>query len=143
LEVFECDWEISVRANHETLVPDAFLVYRTPDLDVHAFLEADLGTEGTKFFGQKVDRYLRTWRSGTWQTAYPLWPVVLVVTPATSRARQLKEATERVIAAQPDAGRVREGTEFNFAVLDDVHNRGVLAPIWLRAGAGPDPKLMI
>ena len=31
-----------------------------PGAELTAFLEVDLGTEGTRFFGRKIDRYLDT-----------------------------------------------------------------------------------
>lgn len=132
LLAFECDWEISQRIGKELLVPDAFLIYGGTTLELHAFLEVDLGTEGSRFFQQKVERYLALLRSGTWQRTLKVWPIVLTVAPTATRAALLKRATEAVLSEQ-DAEDVT-ATEFAFASVTELLEQGPLARIWAVAG---------
>lgn len=131
---FECDWEVAERLGPTVVVPDAYLVYETPLVELHAFVEADLGTAGSKFFARKVANYLALWRGRRWRDADGLWPTVLVVTPDQRRSSLLKRATEAVITGEPDADRVRAATEFAFAPLASITNEGPLARTWEVAG---------
>ncbi len=38
------------------MVPDARIVYATCDRELDALIEVDLGTEGTRFFGRRIER---------------------------------------------------------------------------------------
>ena len=42
--VWESDWEITQRIGHETIIPDAFVIYGSESTELHAFVEIDLGT---------------------------------------------------------------------------------------------------
>ncbi len=139
LLAFECDWEIGQRIGNDFLVPDAFLIYGSADLELHAFLEVDLGTAGSRVFQRKVVRYLELFGSGSWQRTLSVWPTVLTVAPTPTRTALLKHATEAVLSDQdPD---VRRATEFAFASLSDLVGHGPLARIWMVAGCSGRHKL--
>jgi len=132
LASFECDREAAQRIGSKTLVPDAFLIYEAKDVELHAFLEVDLGTVGSRQFARKVETYLSLWRTGAWQEAHGLWPTVLVVVPDEARLRLLLRATEALLRRQPDE--VAAQTEFAFATASDIRAKGPLSPIWEVAG---------
>ena len=132
--VWESDWEIAQRIGHETLIPDAYLVYGSDTTEIHAFVEIDLGTAGSRFFQSKVDRYLKLYRSAIWQRSIEIWPVVLTVTPTATRSALLKRSTETVLRAEPQRERLMQETEFAFTELERVVTDGPLAPIWQLAG---------
>lgn len=127
---WEADWQARHRVRSSVLVPDAYFVYATPDLELSAFLEIDLGTEGSRFFARKIVSYLELARSGNWREVFESWPLVLVVTPTERRAEALRRATEAVIARQPDADRIRARTAFGFAALPQLLAAGPLEAIW-------------
>jgi len=134
LFAYECDWEAAQRVGTSIVVPDAYLIYATGLIELHAFVEVDLGTEGSKFFARKIATYLALFRSGRWREASEIWPIVLVVTPSERRADFLKRTTETLIVAQPDRKQLERGTEFAFAALGEIKDHGPLAAIWKVAG---------
>jgi len=136
---FECEWEVAVRLEGGTLVPDAYLIYETDEVELHAFVEVDLGSSGSRHFASKISRYLLLWREGSWRRRFDLWPTVLVVAPDEARVKLLARTTEAVLRTQPEA--VAEATEFAFASLAAVR-QDPLGPIWQVAGrAGRHPLL--
>lgn len=139
---FETDWETAQHIGSTILVPDAQLLYATRELELHAFLEVDLGTAGSKFFRRKIDRYLALYRDGSWRKTLTLWPTVLTVTPTATRAALLKRTTEAVLTAQPDAADLRAGVEFAFTSLPQLRDHGPLAAIWHVAGC-PDQHALL
>lgn len=139
LAEFLCDWEIRQQFDNAAIVPDAFLIYASSAIEVSAFVEVDLGTEGMKFFTKKVERYLDFRRSGAWEKPYGVWPVVLVVAPTRARTTLLKAAAERVLDARPQEAGV---TEFLFAAIGTLRERGPLGDIWQMAGAD-DPQTLL
>ncbi|MGH3442622.1 MAG: replication-relaxation family protein [Nitriliruptorales bacterium] len=130
---WECDWQAAQKLRRSAVVPDARLVYATADYEVDAFLEIDLGSEGTRFFGGKIFRYLELFRSGEWRDQLALWPVVLTVAPSESRAAAVARSTETVLGVQPDRDRLLAQTEFAFAALPAVVS-DPLAIVWRIAG---------
>jgi len=126
---WESDWQARHRVRSSVLVPDAYFVYATPDLELSAFLEIDLGTEGSRFFACKILSYLELARAGDWREIFESWPLVLVVTPTERRAEALRRATEAVIARQADAERIRGRTAFGFAAIGQVIE-GPLDAVW-------------
>lgn len=132
---WECDWQAAERVGSSLVVPDAHLVYATAQYELDAFIEIDLGTEGSRFFARKISRYLELFRSGSWKPNLSSWPVVLTVTKTGVRAAALKRATEALVAAQPDATNLRVATEFAFGSLTDLLGQdGPLGDIWQMAG---------
>lgn len=131
---FECDWEAAQRFGTSVVVPDGFLVYANRQTELHAFVEVDLGTMGSKFFARKIASYLGLFRSGRWRSVTDVWPTVLILTPSKRRAELLKHATETLITSQPDSTQLERGTEFAFAGLSEMKDPGPLAPIWAVAG---------
>lgn len=133
---WEADWQVRQRVRSSVLLPDAYFVYATPDVELSAFLEIDLGTEGSRFFARKILSYLDLARSGNWRDVFESWPLVLVVTPTERRAEALRRATEVVIARQADAERIRGRTAFGFAAIGQLLERGPLETIWHFNDAG-------
>ncbi len=128
---WSCGWEAAQRFGSGHVVPDARLLYQTAEWVLDAFLEVDLGSEGTRFFARKVERYLDLYRSGEWRQQLTSWPVVLTVAHTEARASALRRATESVLAAPWDVGE----TEFDFAAMPDLLGPlGPLGPIWQVAG---------
>lgn len=127
---WESDWQARHRVRSSVLVPDAYFVYATPDLELSAFLEIDLGSEGSRFFARKILSYLDLARSGNWREVFESWPLILVVTPTERRADALRRAAEAVIAREVDAERIRSRTAFGFAALPRLLAAGPLGPIW-------------
>jgi hypothetical protein len=139
---FECDWEAAQRSGSSIVVPDAYLVYASRLTELHAFVEVDLGTAGSKFFARKIAAYLALYRSGRWREASDIWPTVLVITPTERRAELLKHATETLLSAQPDSKQLERATEFAFAALPGLKDEGPLAAVWSVAGrTGKQPLL--
>lgn len=128
---WSCDWEIEQRMEATRLVPDAFFVYQAHGLELHAFVEIDLGSVNSKAFATKIGRYLDLFTSGTWEGRLSVWPTVLTLTPDAARARLLRRATESALAAH--GGGVDAATEFAFAIQEDAC-RDPLGPIWETAG---------
>ncbi len=133
LLAWECDWQAATRIGSTIVAPDARLVYATKDHEIEALVEIDIGTEGTRFFGGKMRRYIELFRSGQWQKLMVQWPVVVTVTRSEARAKDLRHCTEMVLRSQPDRGRLLAQTEFAFAALDQV-TADALGIIWLIAG---------
>jgi len=136
LRVFECDWEVARWLVGSRVVPDAYLRYTTAHHQIRAFVEADRGTEGTKFFRGKIERYCDLHRRGGWQErgdpATPSrWPLILTVTRTVGRAVELRRSTEAVLQRLCEHGIC---AAFRFAALDDLRQRGPFAEIWTVAG---------
>lgn len=131
---FENDWAVALKLDSSFVVPDAYLVYSTGVAILHAFIEVDLGTEGTRFFRRKVERYIRLYQSARWSKELTIWPTILVVTETSARATMLQEATEAALSA-PFLERVARAMSFRFATLADlVRPNGLFAAIWRVAG---------
>jgi len=77
LLVWECDWQVSETLGRLPVLPDARLIYEIGQRRIHAFIEADRGSERSAYFGRKVDRYLDLYRDGRWRAHLPVWPLVL------------------------------------------------------------------
>jgi len=131
---WNCDWRATQRLGTSAVVPDAHFVYATPDRELEAFLEVDLGTEGTQFFARKMRGYIELFRSGSWRDRFPTWPLILVVTPTEARIAAIKRATENVIEREPDAAKLQTQFEVAFAALPKVVAESPLAAIWNVAG---------
>jgi hypothetical protein len=101
------------------------------------FLEVDRATERPAAFGRKIAAYLEWHWTGRWREQFTIWPVVLVVTPTAVRATALRRATETLLTGWGSAG-----TEFRFAPLGHLQDRGPFDEIWQVAGrAGLHPLL--
>jgi hypothetical protein len=112
------------------LLPDLYLTYAVDDIEVHSFVEVDLGSEGSRVIATKIDQYLQLWRTGTIHERLGLWPVVLWVTTNPTRARLLRRAIERVIGDQADVDQIARGTEFAVTTFADLFDGGPLGRIW-------------
>lgn len=97
-----------------------------------AFVEVDLGTEGTRFFASKVDRYIGARYDGDWRAQLPRWPMTLTITPTAARAASLYDAATARLEANPySAG----GMVFKFCAIDALlGDSGVFGARWRVAG---------
>ncbi len=127
--LWECDWRTAARLGPDAVMPDARLVYGVDRRQIHAFIEADRGSEGTGFFERKIRRYLDLCRSGAWRNHLPVWPLVLTVTPNERRATELRRATAAFLSTQNEGPWIARA--FRFGVLDEVRGvPGPLSEIW-------------
>lgn len=132
LELWECDWQTGLKLGSKKLLPDARLVYRLGRVLLDAFVEVDLGTEGTRFFAGKVDRYISARYEGDWRAHLPRWPMALTITPTAARAVSLWEATTARLKAHPWSS---GGMVFKFCAIDALlGDPGVLGARWRVAG---------
>jgi hypothetical protein len=132
LELWECDWQTALKLGSKTLLPDARLVYRLGRVLLDAFVEVDLGTEGTRFFAGKVDRYISARYDGEWRAHLPRWPMTLTITPTAARAASLYDAATARLESHPySAG----GMVFKFCAIEALLGEpGVLGARWRVAG---------
>ena len=100
LALWEADWQIAMRVGDRAVIPDARLAYRVGEWRDHLFIEADLGTEGTRFFARKIGRYVDLYQRGTWREFLRVWPRILTVTLTDGRAASLHRATEAMLNSQ-------------------------------------------
>ena len=114
------------------VAPDAKLTYQRGGRRTHAFIEADRGSEGTRFFGRKIERYLDLYRDDS-RLPFPVWPLILTVALTEARVSELRHATEVAVRARPQVSRVAGA--FRFTSLDTL--RGDVGPfgeIWQVTG---------
>jgi hypothetical protein len=130
---WECDWQLAESLGRLPVVPDARLVYEAERTRIHAFIEADRGSEGTRYFGRKIDRYVDLYRGGGWRARLPVWPLILTVVPNETRASELRHATEVIVQARAEGRRIIRA--FRFTSLDALRgDAGPFAEIWQVAG---------
>jgi hypothetical protein len=130
--MWECDWQVLESLGRLPVAPDARLTYQRSGIRTHAFIEADRGSEGARFFGRKIDRYLDLYRDDS-RLPLPVWPLILTVAPTAARASDLRRAAEVIVQARTQMSRI--GPAFRFTSLDAL--RGSLGPfgeIWEVAG---------
>ena len=142
LVAWEADWQVALKLGPSKVVPDARLVYCSKRLELTAFVEVDLGTEGTRFFQRKVRRYIDLRHDEqAWLGELTYWPYVLTVTRSHARAALLCQATEAVLESEY-GDRAGDGA-FRFAALSEMAGpEGPLGPIWLVPGkTGRQPLL--
>ncbi len=142
LLLWECDWQTAQRLGMTAVVPDARLVYAGGGVELDAFIEVDLGTEGGRFFARKITGYLDLFRHGEWRQRLGGWPTILVVTPSESRSSLLRRVTEAVIASQSDATQLAARTEFAFCSLPSLVSEGPLGVMWQVAGKTAPRRLL-
>ena len=134
LQLWESDWQIAMQLGEGTsIVPDARFVYRCGQKRLHAFLEVDVGTEGTRYFAKKIPRYLDLYRSSAWRTFIPVWPLVLTVTPTDTRAQSLCSAT--YASLRYEYARPQTGSTFRFISIDELRAGDALRVAWRVPGA--------
>ncbi len=73
------------------------LAYRAGGTRYHAFIETDLGSEGTRFFARKMKRYIELYESGVWREFVRVWPRILTVALTDVRAASLHRATQAML----------------------------------------------
>lgn len=94
VELWEADWQIAMRLGDRAVIPDARLAYRVGSTRYHMFIETDLGSEGTRFFARKIERYVALYEDGAWRDFVRVWPRIVTVTLTDARAASLHRATE-------------------------------------------------
>jgi len=130
---WESDWQVAEGRSGWAALPDARLVYAIEGRQLHAFIEADRGTEGARFFAGKIARYLDLYHSGAWCGGLPVWPLVLTVTLTEPRARELWRASEGVLGARAENAALAR--TFRFAALAELRGEaGPFGAIWRVAG---------
>jgi len=129
---WECDWSAAERFGAGAVVPDAHLLYTSDEYELEAFLEIDLGTERTRYFADKLRRYIELWRGGTWRARLTSWPLVLAIVRDERRALSLMRVGEAVLS---NADTARADVEIWIGDADGV-NANPLAPIWHVVGRG-------
>jgi hypothetical protein len=128
---WECEWQLVQSLAGLRVFPDARLAYETERRRIHAFVEADRGSEGSRFFSRKIERYLDLYREGSWRARLPVWPLILTVTRTEHRASQLCRASDAIFSA--DASRIAGA--FRFTSLDALRgSAGPFGHIWQVAG---------
>lgn len=128
--IWEVDWQISLKLGNQKVIPDARLLYRIGEQRLRAFVEVDLGTEGTRFISGKIGRYIQLCNHGGWESLFERWPVVLTVTTTESRASSLCEAAAARMAESAFSSR---GMVFRFCSLERMREDPLTA-LWLKAG---------
>jgi hypothetical protein len=129
---WESDWQVAENLSHLPVAPDAKLTYQRGGRRTHAFIEADRGSEGTRFFGRKIERYLDLYRDDS-RLPLPVWPLILTVTRNEARASELRRASETILQAQTQMSGISRA--FRFASLDALRgNVGPFGEIWQVAG---------
>jgi hypothetical protein len=139
LVFWEADWQIAMRVGDLAVVPDARLVYRIGEWRNHLFIEADLGTEGTRFFARKIARYVQLYESGRWREFLRVWPRVLTVTLTDARAASLERASEALLTSRYPYSAPR--LSFFFVSLDDLRSGGISAACRVVNAQGRKPLL--
>jgi hypothetical protein len=125
---WECDWQVAESLGRLPVAPDAKLTYQRSSRRTHAFIEADRGSEGTRFFGRKIDRYLDLYRDDS-RLPLPVWPLILTVTRTEQRASELRRATEVIVQARIQMSGI--GRAFRFTSLDALRaDAGPFSEIW-------------
>jgi hypothetical protein len=130
---WECDWQVAETLGRQPVAPDARLVYETAGRRIHAFVEADRGSERSRFFARKIERYLDLYRNASWRERLPVWPLILTVTRTERRASELSRASEAIFSGRAEASRI--SSAFRFASRDALgRDRGPFGDIWQVAG---------
>jgi len=113
------------------LRPDGYCRYQAGDDIHHHLVEIDLGTMRLPRLIEKLDRYRAYRQSGAWQTRYPVFPKLLLLTTNRDRIRslyhQLDPPTEFVLLA---------------ATHTDLQRHGPLAAIWQQP-TQPEPRPLL
>ncbi len=114
------------------LVPDGYFEIVQAGAVHPIFLEADLGTESSKIWKRKVERYLTLALGGEFERLFQRKRFrVLVVFPSERRL----EAVRRTVSRRTDK-------LFWFGTQQELRTKGVCGPIWLRpAGVERIPLL--
>lgn len=101
LDVLELDTEPTCwrpfqgPANTVTLKPDLFIVIANTEVEAHAFIEIDCGTEHLPAVIKKCRTYQHYRQTGKEQETSGVYPAVIWVTPDADRASKLRTAIRR------------------------------------------------
>jgi len=81
-----------------TLKPDAHVVLGHGEMELHAFVEVDLATEGSAALRRKAEAYVAYWRSGLEQHEHGVFPRVVFLVPDERRRQQVVDVLSRLPA---------------------------------------------
>lgn len=112
------------------IVPDGYCRLTTPEHKaLHFFVEYDRGTEGLRFFKQKLSAYAMYLRSNLCLKRYGTTAIrVLTIVEGETTSR-------RIVSLQKVAEAVGGGRWFYFSSLEDITTGDILAdPMWRRLG---------
>ena len=113
------------------LRPDGYTRYQAGENIHHLIVEIDLGTMSLPRLRDKLDRYRAYSRSRAWQTRYPVFPKLLLLTTSTKRITSLHQQ----IVPLPELVLLS-------ATHADLRQHGPLAAIWHQPGhSQPRPLL--
>jgi len=104
------------------LIPDGYCELEMPSGVRCLFLEVDLGNEALRIWQDKVQNYLQLAVSGEFQRLFGQSQFRVLV--LVNSERRLLSLRQKVAAATDKI--------FWFATLNDIHNQGLWAPVWLR-----------
>jgi len=114
------------------LIPDAYCEIKQADVAHPMFLEVDLGTEASKVWRQKVERYLRLAVSGEFERIFGQRRFrTLVLFPSVRRL----ESVRKTILHRTDK-------LFWLSTFDQLRRDGLWAPIWFRPTSGAEQRLL-
>ena len=113
------------------LRPDGYTRYQAgPDIH-HLLVEIDLGTMSLPRLQRKLDCYRAYSRCGAWQTRYPVFPKLILLTTSTQRIAALHSQ----LAPLPELVLLS-------ATHTDLRQYGPLAAIWRQPGQ-PRPRPLL
>jgi hypothetical protein len=130
---WQVDREVGVELGPLPVLPDLYAVYATRSVELHAFVEVDLGTEGSRIVADKTSKYLDTWRARRVHEQLGLWPVVAWVVPTDARAALVGHTIEGILSARGDDDAAR-GTEFVCTTFAELEHAGPRDTIWRVVG---------
>lgn len=114
------------------LIPDGYFEIAEGDSVYPMFLEADLGTEPSKVWTRKVERYLKLATSGEYERRFGQKRFrVLALLPSERRLQTVRKTVAR-----------RTAKLFWFGTLDDLRREGLWQKIWLRPGGQEKVRLL-
>lgn len=127
VELWEADWHIAMRLGDRAVIPDARLAYRVGTSRYDMFIETDLGSEGTRFFARKMERYVALHEDGAWREFVRVWPLIVTVTLTDVRAASLHRATDALFNSRYMYSRALSAY---FLSLDSLRTSGLSAPCY-------------
>ena len=130
-EIWEADWQLAMRLGDGAVIPDARVTLRVGTWRCHLFIEADLGTEGTRFFARKMGRYVDLHAGGAWREFIRVFPQIVTVTLTEARAASLHRATLAFMRSQYAYSALP--LHASFVSIDALRAAGVRALCWALA----------
>lgn len=140
-EIWEVDWQLAMRLGDGAVIPDARVTLRVGAWRCHLFIEADLGTEGTRFFARKMGRYVDLYAGGAWREFIRVFPQIVTVTLTEARAVSLHRASIAFMRSRYAYSALP--LHASFVSIDALRADGVRATCWALRSTDPVPLLDI